>query len=164
MKKLNVMLAFAATVVTAMILVTNPLSAERKYGMAGCGVGSLVFSPNKGQLSASTTNQSSGQIYSITTGTSNCVPDSPAAALRLEQEIFMQVNMVGLQHEMATGQGEKISAFARLMGCPVADFGRYTRTNYKDLHTQTENPSKFLDLLREKVATDKKLAKACNVV
>jgi hypothetical protein len=30
---------------------------KRAYGMAGCGLGSLVFKPGSGQISAATTNE-----------------------------------------------------------------------------------------------------------
>lgn len=50
---------------------------SRPYGMAGCGLGSMVVGKNGGQVTAGTTNgSSSNQYFGITTGTLNCIDDS----------------------------------------------------------------------------------------
>lgn len=160
--KSTLLTAAAAAVAVATFFVSQPVSAG-KYGMAGCGVGSLVFQPGQSQLLASSTNQTFYQVFSITTGTSNCTPDDMKAAQRMEQEVFVHVNMVSLEHEMAAGQGEKVAAFARLMGCPTNAFGAYTRSNYKALQPQMADPGQFVDFVRKQMTSDKNLAKACSI-
>ncbi|MEK6606031.1 MAG: DUF3015 family protein [Myxococcota bacterium] len=91
------------------------------YGMAGCGLGSLVFdgsSNGKGsQILAATTNGTFGsQTLGITSGTSNCTADGTIAANR-EQEAFVEVNLKSIERDAASGGGEYLAALGDLMGC-----------------------------------------------
>ena len=89
------------------------------YGMAGCGLGSIVIGPKPGiiQVFAATTNGSSySQTFGITTGTSNCADAKSSAAL-MEQQDFIANNLAPLSKEMAQGQGEILAAFTQTLGC-----------------------------------------------
>lgn len=91
--------------------------AKRKYGMAGCGLGSIVIGPNGGQIFAGTTNGTFGsQSFGISAGTSNCKPEKATVAI-IEQEQFLSVNLKTLQKEMAQGGGRTVTAFSEVMGC-----------------------------------------------
>lgn len=91
--------------------------ANRPYGMAGCGLGSVLIGSGGGQLSASTTNQSSGnQVFGITSGTSNCKTPAQMAII-IEQQEFLATNLVTLQKEMAQGAGPSLEAFVEVLGC-----------------------------------------------
>ncbi len=127
-------------VFTLAALSLSAISAEEKpawapgYGMAGCGFGSLLLGDKPGiiQIFAATTNGIYGnQTFAITSGTSNCTGGSSSADAKIrQQEIFVQVNYKSLQQEMAAGRGEKLGAFAGLLGCPVnrvSEFGVVTR-------------------------------------
>jgi hypothetical protein len=91
---------------------------SQSYGMAGCGLGSMVFKENNMmQIFAATTNgTSANQTFGITSGTSNCKPASAMAIIN-EQEVFMKNNLGSLSKEMAQGEGETLSAFATSLGC-----------------------------------------------
>jgi hypothetical protein len=88
------------------------------YGMAGCGLGSLVFKENGFvQVFAATTNATFGtQTFGITSGTSNCVKAGVVKADK-EQEAFVESNLDNLERDMAAGGGEYLAAFATLLGC-----------------------------------------------
>lgn len=89
----------------------------KNYGMAGCGLGSLVLGKSGNQVLAATTNGTVGnQTFGITTGTLNCTDDGVAMSDR-EQELFTEANFEILKQEIAQGQGENIYALASLMGC-----------------------------------------------
>lgn len=91
------------------------------YGAAGCGLGSLVLGSKPGfmQVFAATTNGTSySQSFGITSGTSNCIPGSKAAAFNKQRE-FVDTNLASLASEMAQGTGETLLAFTQTLGCEV---------------------------------------------
>jgi hypothetical protein len=92
---------------------------QPSFGMAGCGLGSMIFKENKRseQWLASIINDVViPQSIVITTGTSNCV-DADEEQMQAEQEIFIDTNLHSLKLESARGEGESLRAFADLLGC-----------------------------------------------
>jgi hypothetical protein len=92
-------------------------AARDGYGMAGCGLGSLLFGNEPGlvQVLAATTNGTFGtQTFGITTGTSNC-SDTKASASAAKA--FIQANRETVSKEIARGSGETISSITTLAGC-----------------------------------------------
>jgi len=92
-------------------------SGSAKYGPAGCGLGSMFFSPDSGftQIFAATTNgTSANQTFGISSGTSNCDsgPGNSQSA-----RVFVQTNRTALAKDIARGRGETISSLAALAGC-----------------------------------------------
>ena len=122
--------------VLALFVVASPAEAKRKYGMAGCGLGSLVISPSGSQTSAGTTNGSfSSQSFGILLGTSNCVPDAEMAVIK-EQEEFVVSNFGTLSKEMAQGSGQTLAALAETFGCDrevLPQFAEHLQDNYNDI-------------------------------
>lgn len=136
------------------------------YGTAGCGLGALIFKDKPGfiQVSAATTNGTySNQSSGITSGTSNCTPGGGTAHKMHRQEIFAHVNFESLQQEMAVGQGEKLAAFATLLGCPAAEFGAMTRKQHDRLFAGKEDPSAMLAEIRNSIRADKALSRSCKI-
>jgi len=89
------------------------------YGMAGCGLGSLVMKTNtKGaQSSAATTNgYTYTTLFGILSGTSNCV-DTDTESAAVEREVYISANLASLSKEAAQGQGRHLLAFADVLGC-----------------------------------------------
>jgi hypothetical protein len=87
-----------------------------KYGLAGCGLGSLVFESQPGavQVLAATTNGTSGsQTFGITTGTSNCGPGAFASGTKN----FVDANREMVAKDISRGQGEAIGALTQLNLC-----------------------------------------------
>ena len=98
-------------------LIGAPAYAD--YGMAGCGLGSIIIK-NDGfvQIFAATTNGTSVETltFGITSGTSNCVQDGVVQTDK-EQEAFVEANFDALQRDIAAGGGEHLAAFGTLLGC-----------------------------------------------
>lgn len=91
--------------------------AKAPFGMAGCGLGSVLVGPHGPQLIASTTNHSfANQVFGITSGTSNCVEGSKAVAENAQQN-FIQENFSTLSKEIAQGDGNTLKAFSDTFGC-----------------------------------------------
>jgi len=87
------------------------------YGMAGCGLGSMLFGDKPGfvQVLAATTNGTFGtQTFGITTGTSNC-EDTKASAQ--STKAFVQANREAVAKDIARGSGETIASVSKLAGC-----------------------------------------------
>ena len=70
-----------------------------------------------GQISASTTNGTSGtQTFGITSGTSNCTDDENNEVAN-RMDLFVVGNKVALADDIARGQGETLNGLSQLMGC-----------------------------------------------
>lgn len=88
------------------------------YGMAGCGLGSVVFGQKNGmvQIFAATTNNLAGnQTFAISSGTSNC-DDNPASTAS-RAEFFVSQNEAALKNDIAKGNGETIQGLAKIAHC-----------------------------------------------
>ena len=97
-----------------------PSTGKATFGLAGCGLGSLVFGDQKGaiQILAATTNTTFGsQTFGITSGTSNCVD---SAAPGKGARIFIEGNREALAKDAARGSGETITTLTAIAGCKDA--------------------------------------------
>jgi hypothetical protein len=112
-----VLIAFAVSAGTARADPDNPAAhGKSTYGLAGCGLGSMVFGDQKGaiQILAATTNGTFGsQTFGITSGTSNCVESSGTAGARN----FIEGNREALAKDAARGSGETITTLSAMAGC-----------------------------------------------
>ncbi len=108
---------------------------SRNYGMAGCGLGSMVIHKNGNQISAGTTNGTSyNQSFAITMGTSNCT-DGPMDEVAWNMDKFININKVSLASDIAKGNGETISVIAKIMGCADATtLGKTLQTNFSVIY------------------------------
>lgn len=100
------------------------------YGMAGCGLGSIVFGQKPGmvQIFATTTNGVSlNQSFGISSGTLNCGESGKSA--KVDQ--FIEVNKMALETDMARGNGETLTALGQVLDCTNADFSASMKSNYK---------------------------------
>lgn len=97
-----------------------PAKSGGGYGPAGCGLGSIIFSPDSGftQIFAATTNGTSGnQTFGITSGTSNCDGGGGGSS---SAKAFVQTNRAALAKDIARGRGETITALSTLASCQNA--------------------------------------------
>ncbi len=149
MKKSYLALAFLA----ASSLVSVSAASAAGYGMAGCGLGSMVVKSNNiAQIFAVTTNGTGTQTFGITTGTSNCTPGG-AAFLEAEQEMFVTVNYSVLEQEMAMGSGERLTALSGMLGCSKSsEFGDLVKRRYGEFFTGTQTPAGLLSVLKRETA------------
>ncbi len=140
--------------------------AKAKYGMAGCGLGSIVMGPDSMQTSAATTNGSfNSQGFGITSGTSNCLTPNEMATLETQQE-FIVSNLSNLSKEMAQGDGETLRAFASTLGCSDASYSHFAKTvqNSYDQIFSAPGALAVLDAVYEEVKSDASLNKNCQRV
>lgn len=137
-----------------------------KYGVAGCGLGSLLFHDNDAvsQILAATTNGTSGnQTFGITSGTSNCGTGVNVSLQR--QKDFMTANLVSLQREVAQGTGETVAGLAYVLGCDDSDyqaFGAYSQSRYAEVFNSS-SPEAVLVNLKEELKKDKALSQSCTL-
>jgi hypothetical protein len=101
------------------------------YGVAGCGLGSVVFGSQPGpiQIVAATLNGTGVQTFGITTGTSNCGPGLFAQ----RATDFVSSNKVALQNDVAKGDGETLASFEKLMNCKNSGFASELKANYESI-------------------------------
>ena len=86
------------------------------YGMAGCGLGSLVFAdqPGKIQVVAATVNNIvSPQTSAISSGTSGCF-DGKGDTAKID---YIKTNLATLKEDAARGDGETLNGLLTLMNC-----------------------------------------------
>lgn len=104
------------------------------YGMAGCGLGSIVFgeAPGMIQIFAATTNGYGGQTFAISSGTSNCGESGKAE----ETASYIQNNKVALENDLARGQGETLVGLAQMIECEKSTFATDMKSEYTNMFPQ----------------------------
>src|SRR4051812_6913661 len=135
------------------------------YGMAGCGLGSLVFggvdAPGVQILAATTNATFASQTFGITSGTSNCISGGVVVAEH-EQAAFAEVTFDDLKRDMAAGGGEFLSSFATLLGCePTARpaLAHMTQARYETLlPSESTTPIELVVHVKSAIAADPVLA------
>ena len=113
--------AFVLSASAAYADAENPAARGKStYGLAGCGLGSLIFGDQQGavQILASTTNGTFGsQTFGISSGTSNCVENASGTS---GTRAFIEGNREVLAKEAARGGGETITTLSAIAGCKDA--------------------------------------------
>jgi hypothetical protein len=130
---------FSIIAAVAVLFAINSAQAQKKqslhdqftgqgYGMAGCGLGSVVFGDKPGmiQVVAATVNGTGYQTLAISSGTSNCGASGKAA--RANQ--FIEVNKVALENDLSRGAGEAIVSLSEVMGCKNSNFTVELKSKY----------------------------------
>ncbi|MES2616216.1 MAG: DUF3015 family protein [Bdellovibrionota bacterium] len=140
-------------------------SAKTPYGMAGCGLGSQVVGPHGNQVFGSTTNQSSAnQSFGITSGTSNCLTPSKAAAVSAQQK-FIYDNYALLAKEMAQGDGEALRAFSNTFGCSKDAYGNFAsqmQNSYSKIFSAPGSVA-ALNVVQTEIKGNAQLSHACSL-
>lgn len=139
-------------------------SFSREYGLAGCGLGSVVMGKHGGQVSAATTNGTSwNQTFGISAGTLNCV-DSASAEVASRIDHFILVNRSQIQGDVARGQGETIAAISNYMGCEAssAQIGAELKNNYSAIFNQEAKANEITDSIITVILSKPALAQQCN--
>ena len=154
------------SLVMMLCILAAPSAFAAGYGMAGCGLGSMVM-PTQGsanQILAATTN---GTLFSqpigITAGTSNCLPPGRMAMLNRQEQFFAN-NISVLSKEMSQGKGAHLSAFAETFGCTgtgADSFNSEMKSNYKKIFSAPGTGAMF-QRVRGVINKSKTLNKSCN--
>lgn len=152
-----------------LVVVCSVSTARAQYGMAGCGLGSLLFGHDNSklmQILAATTNGTFGsQTFGITSGTSNCVEGGVVKAER-EQAAFAEVNFQDLKRNMASGGGEYLASFSTLLGCEDTakpTFYKMTQEKYETiLPSASTTPMGMLTSVKQQIKATPALANSCS--
>lgn len=135
----------------------NAMAAN--YGMAGCGLGALVFQdqPGKIQIVAATLNNIvSPQTFAITSGTSNCFEESRnEVSLR-----YIENNKVSLKEDVSRGQGETLEGLMTLWGCQnKSSIQNNLKQNYNQIFNSNEST-----VILEQLKTNSAVQKTCQTI
>ena len=143
-------------------------AAHAQYGMAGCGLGSLLFGKDNTvlmQVLAATTNGTGMQTLGITSGTSNCTQGGVVKAER-EQAAFAEVNFQDLKRNMASGGGEYLTSFSTLLGCEDAaraPLFKMTQDKYESiLPSESTTPVELVMNVKSEIKKTPALMNACS--
>jgi len=116
-----VLFAFLLSAGVAHADAENPAAhGKATFGLAGCGLGSMIFGDQKGavQILAATTNGTFGsQTFGISSGTSNCVENGSSSR---GARTFIEGNREALAKDAARGSGETITTLSAMAGCKDA--------------------------------------------
>ena len=165
-QNINVVTFFAiltASLVLLALVLAQKLQA-RPYGSAGCGVGMTSSNSKARQMTASSTNQTFSQLYSVTSGTSGCGEDSQAL-LEQRKLHFVKVNHSILENEIVQGGGETLDAFTQLMGCSNTQvFQAALREDSELLLGLSQDAgSVFLEQVNSTIQSNAQLANSCQL-
>jgi hypothetical protein len=150
----------------ALLAAPTVASAAAPYGMAGCGLGSMIFGPDSCQTSAATTNGSYfNQAFGITFGTSNCVGGGSKSLVEDIQKQFLADNYATLAKEMAQGQGETLITLSTMFGCDEASqpaFATTMQSAYHDIYA-APGVGASLKVIRSEVVANPNLSAHCTM-
>jgi len=113
----------------------RPTKIERKYGQAGCGLGTYVMGKRGNQILAATTNATSfNQSIGILAGTLNCL-DSKTVHLTSRMDQFIMSNKLMVQTDISRGNGESLNVIAKYLGCNMSseEMGKILKLNYSQI-------------------------------
>jgi hypothetical protein len=139
---------------------------SRPYGMAGCGLGSMVVGKRGAQIFAATTNGTFGnQTFGITFGTLNC-QDAPNTEVAMRMDHFVAANKGTLAADIAKGDGEAIGSLSSIMGCDSsAQLGVEMQKNFKQIFPSTEvAPNEITDSIISVIRQNDTLAGTCKKI
>lgn len=139
---------------------------ERQYGLAGCGLGSVLMGKKGAQIFAGTTNGTfANQTFGITFGTLNCV-DSETAAVASRMDTFVAANRAALASDMARGNGEALEHLAGMMGCDSSDaVGSAMQQNFHGIFPNTSvEPNEITDSVISVIKSNESLAASCKKI
>ncbi len=137
-------------IVALTLLISNLALANKPYGMAGCGLGSLVHDKNGNQVLAATTNGTGTQTFGISSGSSNCVTATQQTA---KIKNFIEANYESLITDMAKGNGDSVNTLSAMYGCDQNQFADAMKSNYTKL-TPKNNDATFIMVGVNNVITD----------
>lgn len=135
------------------------------YGMAGCGLGSLIIKDHQGKLSqfiASLLNGTGMQSSAITLGTSNCVSGKAEGGEAVA--IYVKDNFETLAKEASQGAGSSLAGLATIMGCQDHKaFSEVSQRRFEDLY-QVNSPDEVVVRYSDVIADEPQLAQTCPTV
>lgn len=135
-------------------LLTISSAQAYHYGMAGCGVGGMVFNDQPGmiQIVAGTLNNLiSPQTSAITSGTSGCYDVGGSTA----QVNYIETNKISLKSDIARGNGETLDGLMTMLGCKETNSVKMDiKNNYKNIFN-TENTTEIFKAIKNNESVQK---------
>lgn len=139
-------------------------NAAGQYGMAGCGLGALVFGdqPGKVQIVAGILNNLiSPQTSAITSGTSNCYEDGGQAAA----DMYIEANKIALQEDVARGQGETLAGLLTIWKCDNASqIGSALQKNYNQIFVAPASSMEIKGSMQNAIKNNEAVAASCQTL
>ncbi len=132
------------------LVISNIAMAYKPYGMAGCGLGSLLHDKDGNQIIAATTNGTGTQTFGISSGSSNCVTATQQTA---KIKNFIEANYESLITDMAKGNGDSVKTLSSMYGCNSESFSEAMKQNYATITPKT-NDATFVMVNINNVITD----------
>lgn len=139
-------------------------NAAGQYGMAGCGIGALVFGdqPGKVQIVAGVLNNLiSPQTSAITSGTSNCYESGGRAA----SDMYIETNKVALQEDVARGEGETLAGLLTIWSCDNASqIGSTLQKNYGNIFVAPMTSTAIKGSMQNTIKNNEAVAASCQTL
>ncbi|OQW46425.1 MAG: hypothetical protein A4S09_05495 [Proteobacteria bacterium SG_bin7] len=133
---------------------------HRGYGLAGCGLGSIVFGAKPGmiQVVAATLNLTGFQTIGMTAGTSNCdIPEMGHQAAA-----FIEVNKEIVKKDAARGNGESLESLAQILGCTKSEsFNRMMQQNFENIFKNKNSSFETTRQIINSIKQDANLNSSC---
>lgn len=155
--------SFAQTKKTTSAGTKKAASFAREYGLAGCGLGSVLIGKHGAQIFAGTTNNTSfNQTFGISAGTLNCV-DSASSEVAGRMDQFILVNRSQVQGDVARGSGETIAALSNYMGCDSSssEVASELKENYSTIFNGDHKANEITDTIITVILSKPALAQKC---
>lgn len=166
------MFRFKSLVFSLVLVASTNVYAQKKplvdamsgagYGLAGCGLGSILFGAKPGmvQVPAATTNSIYGiQTFGITSGTSNCdIPHMGQTAA-----VYLETNKEVVAKEASRGEGETLTNLALIFNCKDSSlFSHKVQANYKAIFNSNDSFEQSRQVLNV-IKTDSELSQSCKI-
>jgi hypothetical protein len=141
------------------LVAAAPAAMAQANNVGSCGWGSKLFEGQRGvfaQVLAATTNNTSSNTFSITTGTSGCTSDGLVTS-GWRTAMFIDGTRLALARDAAAGQGETLDALMAVMAVKPADQS-YFKSTLKTRFATVFGNEHIAANLKSLLASDTRLA------
>lgn len=134
------------------------------YGMAGCGLGAIVFEDQAGKVqivAGILNNLISPQTSAITSGTSNCFEEGGSRTA----EVYIETNKLALQEDVARGQGETLAGLMTIWNCnDAAQVGNALKGNYNHIFASPSSSTEIKSSMQKTIKENQNTAASCQAL
>jgi len=141
------------------LVAAAPAAMAQANNVGSCGWGSKLFEGQRGvfaQVLAATTNNTSSNTFSITTGTSGCTSDGLVTS-GWRTAMIIDGTRLALARDAAAGQGETLDALMAVMAVKPADQD-YFKSTLKARFATVFGNENIAANLKSLLASDTRLA------
>lgn len=141
------------------LIAAAPAAMAQANNVGSCGWGSKLFEGQRGvfaQVLAATTNNTSSNTFSITTGTSGCTSDGLVTS-GWRTAMFIDGTRLALARDAAAGRGETLDALMAVMAVKSTDQD-YFKSTLKARFATVFGNENIAGNLKSLLASDARLA------